>query len=189
MERLSHSKNWPGWAIVTTVGLTVATLRLEGQPWFCECGTLRFWVGEGYSSHTSQHLFDPYSFTHLQHGLILFFLVGWLARKWTWHWQLWLAIAVEAAWEIFENTPFVINRYRTTTAALGYNGDSVLNSTGDIIACVAGILIARRLGWRATCILFLSIEVVLLVTLRDSLLLNVLMLLVSSEALIEWQKR
>jgi len=181
-------KHLPWWSVLATVGATVAVLRLEGQPWFCECGRLRFWVGEALSEHTSQHLLDPYSFTHLQHGLIFFFFVGWLPSRWNWHWQLWLAVALESAWEIFENTPFVIDRYRTTTAALGYNGDSVLNSIGDILACTAGVLVARRLGWRRTCFLFFAIEGMLLMTIRDSLLLNVVMLLVPNEALIEWQQ-
>jgi len=181
-------KNWPCWSILATVGVTAMVLRLEGQPWFCECRRLRLWVGEAYSGHTSQHLLDPYSLTHLQHGLIFFFFVGWCASRWNWPWQLWVAIALESAWEIFENTPFVIDRYRTTTAALGYNGDSVLNSMGDILSCTVGVLVARRLGWRRTCVLFFAIEGLLLVTIRDSLLLNVVMLLVPNEALIEWQK-
>ncbi|MCA9229277.1 MAG: DUF2585 family protein [Planctomycetales bacterium] len=188
MIRFSDPKHCPWWTILATVAAAIVVLRLEGQPWFCECNQLRVLIGDAYSSHTSQHLLDPYSLTHVQHGLVLFFLVGSLAHDWRWPWQLWLAIAIEAAWEIFENTPFVIDRYRTTTAALGYNGDSVLNSVGDILACTLGVLVARRLGWRKTCALFFTIELVLLVTIRDSLLLNVVMLLVPNEALIEWQQ-
>ena len=157
--------------------------------WFCECGQLRFWTGEADGSHTSQHLADPYSFSHLQHGLILFWLVRWGLRRWKWQWQLWLALAIEAGWEIFENTEFVIGRYRDSTAALGYMGDSVLNSLGDILACGIGFYIAHRSGWRGTWLLFWAIELGMLLTIRDCLLLNVLMLVAPLEIVRQWQLR
>ncbi len=182
-------KNWPVLAVLVTVTLMVVQLRAQQRQWFCECGTLRLWVSDPASSHTSQHLADPYSFTHVQHGLVLCFAVGWLAKNWTWPWQMWLAIAIEASWEVVENTQFVIDRYRDRTAALGYTGDSILNSAGDVLACWLGLWLAKKLGWNATWVLFCAIEVVLLITIRDSLLLNVLMLIYPSESIKQWQLR
>jgi hypothetical protein len=94
---------------------------------------------------------------------------------------------IESAWEIVENTNFVINRYRETTAAFGYTGDTVINSIGDIIACGVGFWVARRLGWKRTIVAFVIVELVLLVWIRDSLLLNILMLLRPSGAIKAWQ--
>jgi hypothetical protein len=185
--RLPHRKTWHWWTLFATVSMTVVVLRNEGRRWFCECGQLRFWVAEAQSNHTSQHLFDPYSFSHIQHGLVLFFLVSWLARRWKWPWQLWLVVVIEAGWEILENTPMVIDRYRNATAALGYTGDSILNSLGDLLSCAIGFLLARRLGWRVTWVLFLSIETIMVITIRDSLLLNVLMLVYPLEFIRIWQ--
>ena len=101
--------------------------------------------------------------------------------------ELALAVAAEAAWEVFENTEYVINRYRETTAALGYNGDTVVNSLGDIIACTAGVLLARKLGLLKTLLVFALTEIVLLFWIRDSLLLNILLLVYPSEAVKAWQ--
>jgi len=98
-----------------------------------------------------------------------------------------VAILSEAAWEVFENTPFVINRYRTETAALGYAGDTVVNSLGDLMCAFVGVLIARQLGFRRSVIVFLLVEVILLVTIRDSLLLEILMLIRPIAAIKQWQ--
>ena len=187
MPKILHRSNWPTLAIAATLLVTVVQLRLQGRIWFCECSQMRFWTSEADGPHTSQHLADPYSFSHMQHGLILFWLVGWAFRKWKWQWRLWLTLTLEAAWEVFENTQFVIDRYRQTTAALGYTGDSVLNSVGDILACWIGFLLAQKLGWKRTWILFWLIEVAMLLTIRDSLLLNVLMLIMPLQVIREWQ--
>jgi hypothetical protein len=102
-------------------------------------------------------------------------------------WQLVLAILVEGAWEVFENTNFIIERYRTATAALGYNGDTVVNSLGDILCCTLGFMIARRLGLRRSLIAFVALEFVLILWIRDSLLLEILMLLVPVDVIRTWQ--
>ena len=84
---LLHRKHWPRLTIVATVLLAVIQLRAQGRIWFCECGQLRFWTSQADGPHTSQHLADPYTFSHMQHGLVLFWLVCWAFRKWKWQWQ------------------------------------------------------------------------------------------------------
>jgi hypothetical protein len=155
--------------------------------WICSCGKLFLWVSQACSSNTSQHLLDPYSFTHVLHGFLFFWLIAWLAPRLNSNWQLTLAIAIEAAWEILENTNFIIERYRTATAAVGYNGDTVVNSMGDILCCTVGFIIARSLGFRRSLIAFLLMELVLILWIRDSLLLEILMLAVPIELIKTWQ--
>jgi hypothetical protein len=102
-------------------------------------------------------------------------------------WRLVLAVAIEAAWEVIENTNFVIERYREATAALGYQGDSVVNSLGDILACILGLFLARKLGFRRSLAVFVLVEVALLIWIRDSLVLEVLMLIYPIDAIKAWQ--
>lgn len=174
-------------AFAGVLAATAVALRLEGRLWFCACGRLLPWVGDAWSPDTSQHLFDPYSFTHVLHG---FAFAGLLALIWPRarrRWQLLAAVALEAAWEVVENTEYVVNRYREATAALGYAGDTVVNSLGDVVACALGFSLARRLGTVRTLLVFLLTEAVLLLWIRDSLLLNILLLVYPSETLRAWQ--
>jgi hypothetical protein len=187
LTKLLQRKNWPWLAIAATMVLMVFQLRAMGRMWFCDCGSIRFWISDPNGPHTSQHLADPYTLTHFQHGLIFFWAVTLVFPRWKWQWQLWLALAIEAAWEIVENTEWTINRYRDATAALGYVGDSVWNSFGDLLACFVGIVVAHKIGWRWTWIVFFACEVLLILTIRDSLLLNILMLFFPIQALKEWQ--
>ena len=180
---VSGKKLWPALAIVASFIATAILLRLEGRLWICACGHLRAWSGQICSSDNSQHFLDPYSFTHVLHGFLFFWLIALLLRRLGPGWQLALAVAVEAAWEVFENTNFIIDRYRSTTAALGYNGDTVVNSFGDILCCLVGFMIARRLGLRRSIIVFLVLEFVLIVWIRDSLLLEILMLIFPIDAI------
>jgi hypothetical protein len=121
------------------------------------------------------------------HGVALYWIIAWLWPRMRSEWQILFAIALEAAWEIFENTNFVIERYRTATAALGYTGDAVVNSLGDIVCCLAGFLIAQRLGFRRSLIAFIVLELLLLLWIKDSLLLEILMLVSPIEAIKTWQ--
>ena len=166
----------------------VFALRLQGRLWFCSCGRFLPWVGDAWSADTSQHLFDPYSFTHLLHGFAFCGLLAFVVPRAGWRWRFFLAVALEAAWEVLENTAFVIGRYREATAALGYAGDSVVNSLGDVTACALGFLVARRLGLSRATLLFLATELVLLFWIRDSLILNIVLLLHPSERLRAWQQ-
>ncbi len=177
----------PAIGIVASFVAVAILLHLEGRLWICACGKLLAWSGQVCSADNSQHFLDPYSFTHLLHGVLFFWLIYWLAPRWPATTQLLLATAAEAAWEIFENTNFIIERYRSTTAALGYNGDTVVNSFGDILCCIAGFLIAQRLGLRRSVILFLALELILIVWIHDSLLLEILMLIAPVNAIKAWQ--
>lgn len=135
----------------------------------------------------SQHLLDPYAATHVLHGVLLYGAFWYftprisLAHRFVW------AVAVEAGWEVLENTNWVIDRYRNTTIAAGYVGDSILNSAADVVCCTVGFFTARRLGVLGSVGMFLVVELVLLFTVRDNLTLNVLMLLVPLESLKNWQ--
>ena len=175
-------------AIGVLVALTmIFVLRAEGRLFFCSCNRFLVWVGDICSSSNSQQLFDPFSFTHILHGFLLFWLISLLFRRMSPGWQVLLAVVSEAAWEVFENTPFVINRYRAETAALGYEGDTIVNSFGDLLCALVGFLIARRLGFWRSVIVFLVVEVILTFAIRDSLLLEILMLISPISAIKQWQ--
>ena len=167
--------------------LMVVLLRAQGRLFLCACGQFEIWTSDTCSSNNSQQLFDPYSLTHVLHGFLFFYLVALVFRRLSRSWQLLLALALEAAWEVFENSSFVIDRYRTATAALGYQGDTVVNSIGDLACAVIGFLIARAVGLRWSLILFALLELILILWIRDSFLLQILMLVRPIEAIKSWQ--
>ena len=173
--------------IVAVPVLMGLLLWAEGRMLLCSCGEFKFWVGDTCSSSNSQQLFDPYSFTHILHGFLLFWLVTLLFRKLKSSWQFVLAIALEAAWEVLENTKFVIDHYREATAALGYQGDTIVNSFGDLACALAGFLVARKLGLRWSLVVFIAVELVLLLWIKDSLLLQLLMLISPVDSIKLWQ--
>ncbi len=180
-------KLWPWLAVVAVLAMTIVALRYEGRLWICSCGRVDLWAGNTQSSDNSQHLFDPYSFTHVQHGLAFYAALAWAMPRMPVIWQFVAAVAVEALWEVVENSAFVIQRYRDATLALGYEGDTVVNVMGDIVCMVAGFWLARRLGFRRSAALFVITEVVLVLWIRDSLLLNIIMLLLPIDVLRSWQ--
>lgn len=162
-------------------------LHLMGQPFWCKCGGLSPWSWDIWSSHNSQHLVDPYFFTHVLHGVVLCGLLYWLPQRVSEPSRFLTAVVLEAGWEILENSPTIIERYRAATISKDYFGDSIINSAGDLIACILGYLLARRLGFRRSIVLFLLTELILLITIRDGLILNVLMLVYPSEVIKNWQ--
>ena len=172
---------------VVVVLLMIVLMRAQGRLLVCACGYFEAWTSDTCSSNNSQQLFDPYSLTHVLHGILFFWLIALLFRRMAPGWQLWLALLLESAWEVFENTRFVIERYRTATAALGYTGDTVVNSIGDLACALLGFWIARRVGLRGSIILFLLVEVILFFWIHDSLLLQLLMLIRPVEAIKSWQ--
>jgi hypothetical protein len=183
IARLRRQNYWPALTIVAAFVATALLLRVEGRLWLCACGSIKLWSSQVCSANNSQHFLDPYSFTHLLHGFLFFWLIAWLLGRISGGWQLALAVAVEACWEVFENSNFIIDRYRSETAALGYTGDTVVNSFGDILCCLVGFTIARRLGLRRSLVVFAVLEVVLIFWIRDSLLLEILMLVFPIEAI------
>ena len=167
--------------------LTIVLLRVQGRMFLCACGYFAIWTSDTCSANNSQQLFDPYSFTHVLHGILFFWLIALLFARLAKAWQFWLALLLESAWEVFENTSFVINKYRTETAALGYQGDTVVNSLGDVTCALVGFLVARQIGFRRSLILFFLIEMILILWIHDSLLLQMLMLLRPINAIKAWQ--
>jgi hypothetical protein len=178
----------PWLAIVVILVATALLLRSQGRLWWCSCDYLLLWSGDSWSSDNSQHLLDPYSFTHLLHGFVLCGLLALIVPRMSAVWQLWLAVSIEALWEVVENSEFVIRRYREETAALGYHGDTIVNSLSDILVCGLGFVVARHLGFRRTFALFVLTEVALAILIRDNLSLNILMLIYPIDAIKEWQE-
>ena len=162
-------------------------LLLMGRNPICTCGTIRLWVNETNSSDNSQHIADWYTLSHVIHGFLFYGILWLVARRLPVGVRLLIAILVEASWEIFENTDMVINRYREATIALGYVGDSVLNSVSDILFMVVGFFFATRAPLWLTILLAIFFEVLAAWVIRDNLTLNVLMLLYPLEAVKAWQ--
>jgi hypothetical protein len=173
-------------AILIILVAAIVLLAMGRNP-ICTCGTVEMWVGGRDSPKTSQMLADWYSFSHIVHGLLFYAALWLIARRWPVEWRFIAALIIEAAWEITENTPMVIDRYRHATAALGYTGDSVINSVSDILMMVLGFLAARKLPVWASIVLMLALELAPLYVIRDNLTLNVWMLLWPDKAIAAWQ--
>lgn len=180
-------KLWPGLVIAGILAITLFLLHHQGRiPW-CACGHWNIWAGDIWSAHNSQHVFDPYSFTHILHGVLFWCMLSWLWPRMPLAWRLTITVFLEALWEMSENSQFIIQRYREATISLGYNGDSIINSLADIVCCCIGFALAQYLGWRRSLILFFVMELILLLWIRDNLTLNILMLTHPIEAIKTWQ--
>ncbi|MGE5307132.1 MAG: DUF2585 family protein, partial [Alphaproteobacteria bacterium] len=177
----------PRLAIIVVVAAALVQLHRQGRMWACSCGEVRLWVGNTWSPENSQQFLDPYSFTHLLHGFIFFGLLALIIPRWPLAWRFWLAVSFEALWEVVENTNFIIDRYRGVTAAIGYHGDTILNSVGDILCFGVGFMLARRLGLFRSVAVFVITEAVLVIWIKDSLVLNVIMLVYPVDAIRVWQ--
>jgi hypothetical protein len=167
--------------------IAAAVLLAMGRNPICTCGSVDLWVGQRDSSKTSQMLADWYSFSHIVHGFLFYAALWLVARRWPAEWRFVIALLIEASWEVTENTPFVIDRYRETTAALGYSGDSVVNSLSDIAMMGLGFLLARKLPVWAAVALLIALELVPLFVIRDNLALNIWNLLAPNPAVAAWQ--
>lgn len=161
--------------------------RAAGHPWICSCGTVKLWHGIAHSDQTSQHLTDWYTPSHIIHGLVFYF-VGWLVlRRWPLGWRALVALVVEVGWEVVENSPWIIDRYREVTVSEEYFGDSVINSTFDVLAMVVGFYLATRIPVWASIAIVVGLELFTGYMIRDNLTLNVLMLLWPVPTILNWQ--
>ena len=176
---------------VLVVAVTILILKTMGRPFISNSGTVKLWHAEVVSSENSQHLSDWYSFSHIVHGFILFFLLWLISKKIPqirkFSVGFVIAVVMESIWEVIENTDFIINRYREATIALDYFGDSIINSTSDILFMSLGFMMASRLSVLASVSFVAASELMLAIVIRDNLALNILMLIYPIDAIKEWQ--
>jgi predicted DCC family thiol-disulfide oxidoreductase YuxK len=188
VQPASHA-NWTRmiFVIIAVFALTGGIELWMGRSLLGPDGKFGLWESDIWSSENSQRFADPYSFSHLVHGM-LFYAGLWLAaRKLPLRFRLLVALAFEAGWEILENSPFIINRYRETTISLGYVGDSVLNSMSDILMMTLGFVFAWRARPWFTVLAVIVMEVGCAFWIRDNLTLNIIMLIHPVEAIKHWQ--
>ena len=182
---------WPRWLCATAaaalIGLGAAAEFAMGRKLWGISGEPGIWSGDIESSHNSQFMFDPYTFSHLTHGVLWYGLLSLIAKRLPVGARFIAAVALECAWEVFENTDFVIQRYRAATISLNYYGDSVMNSMCDIGVSLVGFMLAAILPTRVTLLAVIALEIGLALWIRDSLLLNVLMLVRPVRAIRSWQ--
>ena len=185
---LESPKDYLPWiAMLAVIVVAVVSENIEGHVLWCKAGDYVPWAWDIWSTHNSQHLIDPYSFTHILHGVLEFWLIGLVFRKVPLAWRLLIAVMIEGSWEIAENSSYIINRYREATISLDYFGDSIINSISDILCCATGFVIAYKLRFWRSLALFVVTEIVLIFWIHDSLLINIIMLIYPIDALKHWQ--
>jgi len=185
-----HARVTPlGWAaIVAGLALLQAGILLAmGRLPACACGYVKLWHGVVRSAENSQHVADWYTFSHVIHGLAFYWILSRLAGRLPVGCRAALAVLAEVAWEILENSPIVINRYRAATVSFDYSGDTIVNSVSDVVACLAGFFLARRLPVAVGVGLVVTMELFVGYCIRDNLTLNVIMLLYPIDAIRTWQ--
>ncbi len=189
----SRTKLSPAQTVVLVAGIILAAAVAEylmGHPLICKCGTVKLWHFDVQSAENSQHLIDWYTPSHIIHGFIFYWLL-WLASRYvpmSFGLRLVLAVAIEASWEVIENTDYVINHYREVTISLDYYGDSVINSVSDILFMVLGFFLARWMPVWLTVLIAVALELFIGAMIRDNLTLNVLMFVWPLDSVLHWQQ-
>jgi hypothetical protein len=179
-------------ALVVVGGLMLVqalTLHLMGRVWICSCGTVRLWVGDMHSSELSQQILDWYTPSHIIHGMIFYGVLHLVLPRTPVLTRLAIAVGIEVAWEIAENSPLVIQEYRKQATAAGYVGDSILNSLMDTVSMMTGFALARWLPWQASLALAVIAEITTGVLVHDNLTLNILNFIHRFPAIEAWQRR
>lgn len=178
---------WVIGAALGIFGVQALALFAMGQPAICECGYIKAWEGAVLSSGNSQHLTDWYTFSHIVHGIVFFYVLGFLFPRLSLPLRFLIALGIEAGWELFENTPMIIEHYRQQALAQGYTGDSILNSAVDSLAMVLGFIFARRAPVLIVVGAVIGMEVFVAYSIRDNLVLNILNLIHQFPAIEVWQ--
>ena len=177
-----------GWWFVAALLLSQALiLYFFGQPLVAASGDIRLWVGEALGPDNSQHLSDWYTLSHIIHGILFYWALSYFFPNLPVGVRLLIAAGIEVGWELFENTPWLIEHYRQQALAQGYTGDSIINSVSDTVAMVAGFFAARRLPVWGSVALVVALEAVALYFIRDSLALNIINLVYPLEFIYTWQ--
>jgi hypothetical protein len=189
MNPVFYFKTARGNAVLFLIllGATGGIELLMGRSPLGPDGRFGFWESSIWSNECSQRLADPYSFSHIGHGLLFFGLLWLLARRLPLRHRFLIAVFLEASWELLENSPLIINRYRAGTIAQGYVGDSVMNSLSDVMMMSLGFLFASRVRPWMSVALLLIMEVGCLLWIRDNLALNIIMLVHPIAAIKAWQ--
>jgi hypothetical protein len=173
--------------ILAIVLVTIVAERSMGRLWFGPDGRFGWLETDIWSSSQSQRVFDPYSFSHLLHGLGFYALLWLIAGKQSIDTRFVLAVMLEGIWEVLENSPIIIDRYRAVTIAQGYVGDSILNSVSDLVMAAIGFLIAWRLTVIQSVLFLIATELLMLALIRDNLTLNIVMLIWPLDGIKAWQ--
>lgn len=190
MKSPASTQPAPRWPVAVAAASAVTAaiaLSIMGQSWWCGQGDLTPWSFDIWSAHNSQHLLDPYTFTHILHGIAFYGILRLIFGKERFRIRLMVAVIIESVWEVVENSPPIIEKYRESTISLDYFGDSVANSMADILACVGGFLLASTLPVWASVLFFVAVELALALWIRDSLILNIIMLTVPLDVIKDWQ--
>ena len=185
IRRKNHTSQ--ALVVVAVLFLTGIILAYMGRTIICTCGYIKVWEGDIWSAGNSQHLSDWYTFSHIIHGFIFYYLFTRFARKLPPWAQLLGALLIEAGWEILENSPIIINRYRAATSSVDYYGDSIVNSLSDILSMVGGYALAKRLPTWVIITSGILMEIATTYLIRDGLILNIIMLIHPIESIKNWQ--